>query len=49
MSPPKNLIEDQAFLGSVVYYRDVWPRRAHVLTPLHTITGTDKNGKSRFQ
>ena len=44
MEPPKNLKQLRAFLGMVNYYRDMWPRRAHILKPL-----TDKSGIKSFQ
>ena len=37
---PKTLKHLRAFLGTVKYYRDMWPRRAHVLKPLRDKSGT---------
>ena len=33
----------QSFLGAVDYYRDMWPKQAHILSPL-----SDESGMKTF-
>ncbi len=44
MEAPKTLKESCGFIGMVNYYRDMWPHRAHILTPLTSQTGAPKKG-----
>ena len=42
MNRPKNVTQMRAFIGCVNYYRDMWPKRSHILAPL-----TDHIGSNR--
>jgi hypothetical protein len=35
----KNVKQTRAFIGAISFYRDMFPRRSHNLTPLTNLTG----------
>ena len=43
MDRPRNHKQMQRFLGAVNFYRDMWPKHAHILSPL-----SDESGKKTF-
>src|SRR5687768_15749206 len=38
LAPPTKRKELRKFIGMINYYRDIWPQRAHLLTPLTALT-----------
>jgi hypothetical protein len=47
MEAPKTLKKLRGFIGMVNCYHNMWPHRAHILTPLTTQTGAHKKGQTR--
>ena len=53
LQPPKNLKELRSVLGMVQFYRDMWEKRTHILSPLTDLVGecgdktSNKKKKSR--
>jgi hypothetical protein len=45
MQPPTSLKLLWGFIGIVNYYRDMWPHRLHILSPLTARTGAPKKGE----
>jgi hypothetical protein len=39
VTSPKNIKQVCLFIGSVSYYRDMWPKRSHIFSPLAELCG----------
>ena len=47
MEPPKSVKEVRSFIGAVTFYREMFPKRSHILSPLHKLTEA-KHSKKKF-
>ncbi|KAL7549968.1 hypothetical protein ACHAWF_013220 [Thalassiosira exigua] len=45
LKPPSTATDLRMFLGMATYYRDMWPRRSHVLDPFTKLAGLPKKAK----
>jgi transposase InsO family protein len=45
MDRPRNVSQVRSFIGAVTFYREMFPKRSHILTPLHNLTATKGNQK----
>ena len=45
MKLPSNATELRTFLGMITYYRDMWPRRSHILAPFTALSGLPEKAK----
>ena len=48
LKPPTTATELRTFLGMVTYYRDMWPRRSHILQPFTALAGLPKKAKIQW-
>ena len=46
IAPPKTRKQVRSFIGMINYYRDMWPKRSHLLAPLTNLTS--KNVKFKW-
>jgi transposase InsO family protein len=38
LEPPKSVSQTRSFIGAVTFYREMFPHRSHILTPLYQLT-----------
>lgn len=48
MKRPSTVTEVRSFLGMIQYYRDLWPRRSHILQPFSDISSGKKGAKIKW-
>ena len=46
---PTSITEVRSFIGAVNFYRDMYPKRSHILDPLHELTGLKKGCQFQWQ
>jgi Reverse transcriptase (RNA-dependent DNA polymerase)/RNase H-like domain found in reverse transcriptase len=47
--PARNLTQVRSFIGAVNFYRDMYPKRSHIPTPLHELTGITNGKQFRWE
>jgi Reverse transcriptase (RNA-dependent DNA polymerase) len=45
LDSPRNLTDVRSFIGTLNFYQDMYPKRSHILNPLHELTGLAKESK----
>ena len=48
MRTPRTLRQLKSLLGMVQYYRNMWPKRSHILAPLTAASSTKNNKKFKW-
>ena len=48
MERPSTVTEVRSFIGMIQYYRDLWPRRSHILQPFTDISSGKKGQKIKW-
>ena len=48
LEQPKTVTEDRQLIGMVQYYRDLWPRRSHILEPFTALSAAKKGTKIKW-